>query len=155
MAKWASFIFLTSELQWDARNKVWNKVQPAGLVLEVNLLWQEVKYCGDEKWWHYITGHFLLRYSYRVLQSHQGSLVYFRANNRAHTRTPGVQPLEAWDVLQWSGGHRATVSRRHSSLWSFLCGELYVSEVWHVLLFLFRVIQVRLLYAKCNKHVYI
>ena len=67
----------------------------AGLVLEVNLLWQEVKYCGDEKWWHYITGHFLLRYSYRVLQSHQGSLVYFRANNRAHTRTPGVQPLEA------------------------------------------------------------
>ena len=34
--------------------------------------------------------------------------------------------------MQWSGGHRATVSRRHSSLWSFLCGELYVQLSWFI-----------------------
>ena len=100
----------------------------AGLVLEVNLLWQEVKYCGDEKWWHYITGHFLLRYSYRVLQSHQGSLVYFRANNRAHTRTPGVRPLEVPET-SCSG---VAVTEPPSQDDTPVCGELYVQLAWFI-----------------------
>ena len=90
----------------------------AGLVLEVNLFWREVKYCGRDD-------------NTLLVTSLSGTLIGCSKVTKSmlctfeHTaeRTPGHQVSDhsaPETSHQWSGRHRATVSSGHSSLCSYL-----------------------------------